>query len=281
MAFTDLLHWNASGSFRNIPMPPVHRDNPGDYLLVWVIDGAIHGDLAGERLTAGRGRVLMFPPSVPHSYAAPPTGDWHWLWVHFDGSAAAAVHAEFMAAGQRLTVPDDQAMYRRFMGVLTHAQQSPAPRESRALSGELLGLLGTILDRCAPQGQPSAGEPKLEALFAWIAENLHRPLPLHELCSQATYSPAQLHRHFIAAVGLSPQAYVARIRHSTAADLLALTSMAVADVAAAVGYADPLYFSRRFKSWSGLSPSAFRVAGNPGPVASSGNGHPEPLQYFN
>lgn len=278
MAFPDLLHWRASGSFRNIPMPPVRRADPGDYLLVWVIEGTIHGDLAGEPFTAGRGRVLMFPPSVPHSYAAPRTGDWHWLWVHFAGSAAAAVHEEFTAAGVPLALTDDQGMYRKFMAVLTHAQQSPAPQESRALSGELLGLLGTLLDRCAPQAQRSAGEPRLEALFGWIAENLNRPLPLSELCAVATYSPAQLHRLFIAAVGLSPQAYVARVRHSTAADLLALTSMAVADVAAAVGYADPLYFSRRFKAWSGLSPSAFRAGRIPGPGSGA---HPGPPQDFN
>jgi AraC-like DNA-binding protein len=49
-------------------------------------------------------------------------------------------------------------------------------------------------------------------------------------------------------------------RDERARDLLAQTSMTVAEVAAAVGYADARAFRRAFKRWTGVLPAAYRQA---------------------
>jgi len=47
-------------------------------------------------------------------------------------------------------------------------------------------------------------------------------------------------------------------RLNRAAHLLTNHALDVGQVAEAVGYADPLHFSRCFHQWFGLSPSAYR-----------------------
>jgi AraC family transcriptional regulator of arabinose operon len=44
-----------------------------------------------------------------------------------------------------------------------------------------------------------------------------------------------------------------------ASRLLRLTGFTITEVAAEVGYADPFYFSNRFRRYSGKSPSQFRA----------------------
>ncbi|GAB3536244.1 hypothetical protein GCM10027403_16350 [Arthrobacter tecti] len=259
MAFSDLLQLRASGSFTNLPIPPVRRDAPTDYLLVWVVDGDISGEVGGVPFVASASEAVLLPPGVPHAYWAPSRGNWHWLWVHFDGAAASTFHEDFTRLDQPVVPLDIPFTYRRFISVLTHAQQSADPQKSPLVTGELLALLGTILGSGADSdGSRGTENADLEDLFAWIAENLDQPLTLKDMCSRATSSPANLHRRFVAAVGVSPKSYVSRIKLSTAADYLRLTSMSVSNVAAAVGFKDPLYFSRRFKAWSGLSPTEYR-----------------------
>jgi AraC-like DNA-binding protein len=46
---------------------------------------------------------------------------------------------------------------------------------------------------------------------------------------------------------------------SRARELLDTTDQAVAEIARALGYADPFYFSRQFRSVHGVSPSGYRV----------------------
>ena len=59
--------------------------------------------------------------------------------------------------------------------------------------------------------------------------------------------------------GFSPHAYVTRLRLDKAKDLMVSTTMNISEIAFAVGYANPLYFSRLFKRHTGLSPSRFRT----------------------
>ena len=58
--------------------------------------------------------------------------------------------------------------------------------------------------------------------------------------------------------GVTPMQYILNLRITNAKILLRTTTYSVADVAAIVGYENPLYFSRLFKKQTGLPPSAFR-----------------------
>ena len=56
-------------------------------------------------------------------------------------------------------------------------------------------------------------------------------------------------------------------RMSQAAELLKLTSLPIAQVGRAVGYANQLHFSRAFKSYHGMSPREWRRRGLAGSTA--------------
>ena len=64
---------------------------------------------------------------------------------------------------------------------------------------------------------------------------------------------------------MTPQRYLTDIRLNQAKELLISSSLNVGEIAAIVGYENALYFSRVFRKYAGLSPSAYRsreVAGN-------------------
>lgn len=67
-----------------------------------------------------------------------------------------------------------------------------------------------------------------------------------------------LNRHFQEHVGTSPGQYLIHLRLQEAVQRLKESSDSIASIAAAVGYADPHYFSRHFKKEVGCKPSEFR-----------------------
>ena len=99
----------------------------------------------------------------------------------------------------------------------------------------------------------------LEPVLDYIRDNLTNPdLELQALSKLADVSDAYLRRLFKKHCGLSPAGYVLHRRMELAKKLLTEQACTVADVAIAVGYRDPLYFSRLFRRQVGLSPTQYR-----------------------
>ena len=84
-----------------------------------------------------------------------------------------------------------------------------------------------------------------------------------ELASAVHLSAGALSRRFSAALGLPPMAYLARRRAEIAARLLITTDRPVSEIGAMVGWPDPNYAARRFRSATGMSPSTYRAAFRP------------------
>ncbi len=106
--------------------------------------------------------------------------------------------------------------------------------------------------------QPGAS-PRLQAAIAHVAKNFLRPIPESEVALLCNMSPSRFCREFKAAYQMTFVEYLANYRMEHAKRLLANPTMPVADVAAAVGFTDPSYFTRVFRRQEGVSPSEYRA----------------------
>lgn len=83
-------------------------------------------------------------------------------------------------------------------------------------------------------------------------------LSIEALCRRIGMSRMQLHRKIKALTGRSTALYVRSVRLQRAMELLAGSDMNVSEIAYAVGFDDPKYFSRVFSEEFGLAPSEVR-----------------------
>jgi len=83
-------------------------------------------------------------------------------------------------------------------------------------------------------------------------------LTLEDGARQACLSPFHFNRLFAEAFGETPHEFVTRLRIETAKRLLLAENHSVTDICFDVGYESLGSFSTRFRSLTGLSPSAFR-----------------------
>lgn len=101
--------------------------------------------------------------------------------------------------------------------------------------------------------------PRLHAAVTHVAKHYLRPIPESEVALLCNMSPSRFCREFKAAYQMTFVEYLATYRMEQAKRLLANPSMPVADVAAAVGFNDPSYFTRVFRRQEGVSPSEYRA----------------------
>ena len=118
-------------------------------------------------------------------------------------------------------------------------------------------------DACLREGKllPSRGYPNsvyVEHAVDYIAANFDKRLKINELADHIGVNRSYLTSSFKKTLGCSPQEYLMNLRIEKAKSLLKNGDIQVSEVAARVGYRDPLAFSKVFKARTGRSPREYK-----------------------
>ncbi|MGW5188403.1 AraC family transcriptional regulator [Kribbella sp. NPDC004138] len=115
----------------------------------------------------------------------------------------------------------------------------------------------------ATTGMRPAPHPAVQHAMRLLESDLAAPWTLEQLGAAVNLAPGYLIRLFGTSVGMSPMAYLNRVRAERAAGLLIETELPISTIGALVGWHDPSHATRRFRSTFGLSPSRYRSAFRP------------------
>jgi AraC-like DNA-binding protein len=125
------------------------------------------------------------------------------------------------------------------------------------LGADVFGLLSGAL---VPGGAP---HPAVQHAMRSLEAAIDDPWTLDLLAATVNLAPGYLVRLFGRTAGISPMAYLNRIRAERAAGLLIETELPIATIGAMVGWHDPSHATRRFRSAFELSPSEYRATFRP------------------
>ncbi|GBF75821.1 AraC family transcriptional regulator [Paenibacillus sp. 598K] len=122
-----------------------------------------------------------------------------------------------------------------------------------------LTLMEQALTACVlrQQSQQSPHEG-IDAVIDYVHSHYMDALTLEGLALRCDMSARQFSYYFHKRTGYRPIDYVIHYRLERARELLMSGHYAIRDVAASVGYANPLYFSRAFKRKYGSAPTSYR-----------------------
>ena len=100
---------------------------------------------------------------------------------------------------------------------------------------------------------------RLKRVLACIEARLAERIHVTDLAREANMSPFHFSRMFKRATGHSPHQYVTLQRVERARQLLAATSMPIAEIARSVGFRTQAHFTGVFAQHAGTTPRAFRI----------------------
>jgi AraC-like DNA-binding protein len=100
---------------------------------------------------------------------------------------------------------------------------------------------------------------RLAVCLDHMRAHLDQPIKISTLSALAKLSNSRFFSLFRQATNDTPLNWIIRARMERAVELLAHTSLPIKQIAGRVGYPDPLYFSRMFKSVQGMPPSEYRL----------------------
>ena len=92
----------------------------------------------------------------------------------------------------------------------------------------------------------------------WMHRNASRSFRFDALATEVGMSPRNFIRRFKSATGVTPLAYLQKLRIATAKRLLETGRSPIQEVSSQVGYEDLIFFRNLFKRHTGLSPGDYR-----------------------
>lgn len=101
-------------------------------------------------------------------------------------------------------------------------------------------------------------QDRLGELQLWILDHLEEDLPLERLAEAAGMSARHFSRRFKAELGVTPAAYVGRLRLEEARRRLESGAHSLKDIARTCGFADEQNLRRAFRRGVGVAPSEYR-----------------------
>jgi transcriptional regulator GlxA family with amidase domain len=102
------------------------------------------------------------------------------------------------------------------------------------------------------------GDAEIQGAQQWLGEHFSVASPVEEMIKRSRLAERTFKRRFVSATGLTPIAYVQRLRIEDAKRRLERTDAPVDEISWRVGYEDPAFFRRLFKRTTGLAPGAYR-----------------------
>ncbi|MBB3232126.1 helix-turn-helix transcriptional regulator [Halomonas stenophila] len=212
---------------RSYPLDCLSDTHDFHQLLVG-LDGRVDVEIEGRGAAVAPGSVCLIPAAATHHYLG-------------------------LGAGNRCRVldlpvgePHLEALFERIRFLRL------APEEGRELDDDAL------LSRLT--GAPPLTGPRLNMarLTRRVQADPAAPWNLARLAEASRLSERQLRRSLGALTGLTPWQWLQRQRLARAARLLDTSEATITEIALACGFADGAQFSRHFRGWRGMTPSAFR-----------------------
>jgi transcriptional regulator GlxA family with amidase domain len=108
------------------------------------------------------------------------------------------------------------------------------------------------------EGRIDHGDGEIQSAQQWLREHFSVANPVDAMIKRSKLAERTFKRRFAAATGLTPIAYVQRLRIEDAKRRLERTDASVDQISWRVGYEDSAFFRRLFKRTTGLAPGAYR-----------------------
>ena len=248
---------------------PSHQRGPkvyDFYLMHTVLEGKGEFTCGGKSYPLRAGDTFLIEPEALVSYVSDADEPWLYRWVAFNGPQAAELA---QAAGFSVANPVAETAQIRRVGVLYNHIFSVFRKSDPAAHLKSAGYLQLLLaEFCSVHqlSEDNAAMTNMDDTDKLIRQMIHylstqyaQPVSIEQMSESFGYNRAYLSRVFKRYTGESPITFLLKLRIDKARQMISeREGLTIEQIAASVGLQDSLYFSKQFRRFYGLSPSAYR-----------------------
>lgn len=229
-----------------------HMDRTADFnVLIYVTDGEMYVTENGKDYEISAGELLFLKSGLRHFGKRETPRGTRWVYVHFSLPNTAPA-CEAFCIPKKICGLRESCTERKLYELcnIFHTAESMFRLRSNAL------LYQIFLDLCSGQKPESEGlsDKICDFLETQTQRNFSRELVTGHFYLSYSYLSAEFKKKKSVSMGQ----FHNEVRMKKACHLLRSTMQTIGEIAASLGFSDMLYFSRKFRAYTGVSPTDYR-----------------------
>jgi AraC-like DNA-binding protein len=252
------------GYFPRVKYHYIQKEHGCDYtMLIYCTDGEGWYEIYGEKHILRKNEYIILPQNTPYAFGANNENPWTIYWLHFKGK-----NCKYYQPGScvpRSITPDNHSRLQDrlllFEEIYHCFSLAYIPEYMRYTSACLHLFLSSFIYLEQYRSIQTFINKDLSfsgKVIHFMQENLQYNITLEELAAHFKYSASHFSMLFQKETGSSPINYFLRLKIQKACQYIELTDLKLQDIATAIGFEEPAYFSRLFTKIMGMTPSAYR-----------------------
>ena len=225
-----------------------------DYQIIYVYKGSGHFFLDEKWTILPAGSIVLFPPSVPQFYSYYAEEKPEIYWIHFTGSCCESILNKYDIHNGN--IGSQLPIKHLFQDIITELQLKKLHYEDVIVNLFYI-LLSKIHRSLSATLNSVENDFSIDRLIIELNTKYMDPWTISSMADFCKLSNSHFAHTFKIRTNTPPMQYLNAIRIDKAKEFLTANTMSIHTVARLVGYDDPLYFSRVFKSTTGITPRKF------------------------
>ena len=213
-----------------------------------------------EEIELGKNKMCLVSPGEEFWIILDSNEPWGFMWLGFNGHQALAITEKvgFVRGSRTAELSSIEAVTDGIGNILKSNKMTEACEMKRI--GAMCDVLGSMMeDSVSESVRDETHEIKyVNKAVHIISEHYAEKIKITDIADMVGINRSYLSNLFKKELSMSPQEFLISYRLDKAAQMLNETEESVGNIAAAVGYADPLAFSKAFKQKFGISPRSYR-----------------------
>ena len=252
--FSTLITQKFSNTFH-----PIRKD----YQIIYVNKGALHQiDRDNKENIIPEGHFLIFHPGDYQNYTMYLDENPEIYWCHFSGDAAEKLLKKYNLSNKKVFKPLPDKRYSVIFNLMRNALKKKSTHFIELCALYFQELIVVISEGMIAKGSVPTYPAAYTEIINYIDTHYFEKITLHDLSVVGCTNYKTLTGYFLKFQNTTPMKYLAGIRLERSAELLVQTTLQIKAIANAVGYNDPLHFTKSFSKKYGISPKEYRKNSN-------------------
>ena len=204
-------------------------------VIHYIISGS--GYFNGNLLSAGQ--AFICKEGKQCTYSPNPEDPWKYIWVRFSGNGADEFNGIYEKDGYVFDFENTEDFF-NICRAFQNNNQLFSDNDFARSAFKIIMAYHTNLKYASPK----ADNQYITAAVSYMQERMHRNINIEKIAGELHISCGHLRYLFKTYKGISPKAYLTKLRMDRAAELLETTDYNVCEISKSVGYEDALNFSK-------------------------------------
>ncbi|PXX21829.1 AraC family transcriptional regulator [Arenibacter sp. ARW7G5Y1] len=232
----------------------------GEYIFIYCSEGEGWYDVDDEITPVFPNQYFIIPRNTKHSYGAHKSNPWSIYWMHFNGLLVNDLIERYRLKAKRtIAVPFESGRIALFDQIFKIYKSSYIEPQMEYASISALNFLSSFIYDDTNNLRTDNYENLVDSITEFLTDNIDKSYTSEDIALKFNYSSSYIFNLFKKKTGYSLIHFFNLKKIQKSCEYIKYTDLNIKEISYKVGFQDPLYFSRLFKKYMGVSPKSYRT----------------------